>query len=475
MRYRYEGSEMAFRPHWAGFRLPALMILAALALAATNITAAQATTRTLSFPAGAPLGRLIAIDPGEPRLSTEWQWGWDRIGKPLGDARGEVKVPAGTHLALALDSKAGGALGALSGLPGGALEKVVGYDLPLSDAVLAALGRLKPPTGIYLHQQNVSDADLARLAGLGALKGLRVSKGGRITSATLAALGRLKGVEQLFLEWGAVDSRGLFYLAQLPVLRRLELQNVSTGEGLRDLAEFPALEQLTIRNLDSLGLGDLLLPTTCKSLNLTGFGNYPEEDFACIERFSELETLTTSYLIDDDCAAHLTALKSLKRLSLSYGLDAHPGDRRLSDAAAAHLAGIKTLESVGLAYGRYSDRALESLATLPRLKSLGIVNYAGFTETGLASLKGASALEDLRLLDSGPVKMTDKALLALAELPKLKKLYMWDRGQITDAALARLRQLRPGLTVEIDREMWRQRAKEAKAKREAKTGKLSNR
>ena len=429
----------------------------------------QATTRTLSFPAEASLGRLIAIDPATTSQSTAWQWGWDRIGEPLGEARGEVRIPAGTRLALALDAKAGGALAALGRLPAGALEKVVAYDLPLSATLLEGLQRIKPPTGIYLHQQEMSDADAARLAGLGALRGLRVSNGKPITSVTLAALGRLKGLEQLFLESESIDSRGLIHLAQLPALWSLYLRCVSPGPGLRDLAKCATLKELTLRHLEGPGLRDLTLPPSCMALMLSGTGKYEARDFAAIARLDGLETLSISCEIDDACVVHLAVLKTLKnlRLTLSMSLGGM-NESVLSDAAVKQLSRISSLEELTLTYGIYTDQALESLAGLPRLKVLGMINNDYFTEAGLAALKRAPALEELRLRGYGHDKtndFTDQALLTLAEFPKLKKITLSGHGRITDPGLARLKQRRPGLGVVISSDQAREERQTLSEKR----------
>lgn len=456
-------------------RYPVMLILWALALGPA-VALGQATTRTLSFPAGVSLGRLIAIDPATTSQSTAWQWGQDRIGMPLGDARGEVRIPAGARLALALDAKSAGVFDALARLPAGAFEMIAGYDLPLNDALLGALRQIKPPTAITLHQQDISDADAARLKGLGALRGLRVSNGNSITSATLAALGRLKGLEQLFLESESIDSRGLIHLAQLPALRSLYLRCVSPGPGLRDLAKFPALEHLTLRNLDGPGLRELALPPTCKSLSLTGTGKYEKGDFASIARMDGLETLSISYVLDDACVAHLKVLKTLKNLRVTFAAVVGPEDHYLSDAAAMQLARISTLEDLSLTYGNYTDRALAALAGLPRLRVLGMVNNDHFTEAGLAALKRAPALEELRLRGDGDGNIndfTDRTLLTLAEFPKLKKLTLMKRGEITDAGLAALKMRRPGLKVVIEREQAREEARKRAEKRKAekmKTG-----
>lgn len=460
--------------------------LAVLALSLwPALATGQATTRTLSFPAGASLGRLIAIDPENPQAISWWS-GWDFIGESLGEARGEVVIPAGTRLALGLNAWAVDAVpAALAKLPAGTIEMIANHEQLLDESLASVLGKIAPPTGLYLHLHDVTIQTAARLERLKTLKGLRVSNDTPITSPTLAALGRLKSLDNLFLEWRAIDCRGLGRLAELPALKHLSLLNASAGPGLHDLAKLPALEELIIRNLEGPGLRDLALPPSCKTLRLNGFGNYQEKDFAQIERLRGLEGLVMTYVIDDHCVTHLKALSSLKQLSIIFTFTSPVDDRRLSDAAAATLAEMPSLESLHLAYGLFTDRTMESLAKMPKLKKLYLSSNAGrYTEAGLRALGRAPVLEELWLRGVsrsphgcsmyGTVdEMTDKELMLFAEYPRLQKLTIMKRGQITDAGLAQLKQRRPGLKVVIEQEQAQEEARKRAEKRKAekmKTG-----
>jgi subtilisin family serine protease len=133
-----------------------------------------------------------------------------------------------------------------------------------------------------------------------------------------------------------------------------------------------------------------------------------------------LETLRVYRMITDDAVAGLSSARSLKALLLAG--DFQDTRQLITDASLADLSKIKSLESLGLYYGKFTDKGMEYLSGLPRLKSLQIPNNrVRETERGI----------------------TDAGLEHLSKLAHLEELDL--RGQFSDEALKRLKDRRPGL------------------------------
>jgi hypothetical protein len=92
----------------------------------------------------------------------------------------------------------------------------------------------------------------------------------------------------------------------------------------------------------------------------------------------------------------------------------------LDDAALASLDGFSELTKLRLSRNRLTDHALNALAELPKLESLNLYGNTAITDAGL---------EDL------------------ARIVALRRVYLWETG-VTAAGLERLERLRPDLTVQ---------------------------
>jgi hypothetical protein len=94
----------------------------------------------------------------------------------------------------------------------------------------------------------------------------------------------------------------------------------------------------------------------------------------------------------------------------------------ITDVALASLSKVGSLESLGLYYGKFTDKGLEHLSGLPKLKSLAIPNCRTFTDAGLEHLSKLSHLEHLDLR----------------------------RGSFSDAGLERLKEALPNCDIKAD-------------------------
>jgi hypothetical protein len=101
------------------------------------------------------------------------------------------------------------------------------------------------------------------------------------------------------------------------------------------------------------------------------------------------------------------------------------------------------IESLIVSRTCFTDDGLAALTGNDKLRAL-CLDKSKITDTGLAGLKG---LPGLRTLSLRRTQITDRGLVVLREMPNLEFLrlgsvYDQDRGVITDAGLARLRELR---------------------------------
>ena len=239
------------------------------------LAAGQATTRTLSFPAGASLGALLDLNHpwdldypfwfgGEYRLS--WWNGIEYAVKKVGEARGKVRVGGnvrpGLNVSLtALESSA--TLEALAGIKAREIPVIYG---PVTPKNYTWVGRLDPAIDLYLEAKELDEAMVAELARHPELKGLKLWYHEQ-TTRTLELLSRLTSLEEVSLE--NLKSSALIHLARLPRLRALAINHPTPDEGLRALAKLAALERLEMSNMDRPRMEFIERPPRLKDLSFT--------------------------------------------------------------------------------------------------------------------------------------------------------------------------------------------------------------
>lgn len=109
------------------------------------------------------------------------------------------------------------------------------------DAWLAALGGRRAGNAVFLAGSAVTDAQLVKLADLGAIRRLDLP-GTEIGDAGVAHIARLASIEELNLSSTSVSDAGIAALKALPKLRKLTVRNTYVeGTGIESLQ---ALEEL---------------------------------------------------------------------------------------------------------------------------------------------------------------------------------------------------------------------------------------
>ncbi len=135
---------------------------------------------------------------------------------------------------------------------------------------------------------------------------------------------------------------------------------------------------------------------------------------------------------------------------------------QFGDDDLLRIAGIPWLQRIVLAESRVTRRSLESLANLPKIKSLDLSgttltddDFLAVTKlTTLAELmlndcpwlrdehlSGLAEMKQLRKLEFSSPEITDKGLRVLEQLPELKTLVVGDCSDISEAVIETLKKL----------------------------------
>ncbi|MCC6538320.1 MAG: hypothetical protein IT162_12260 [Bryobacterales bacterium] len=222
---------------------------------------------------------------------------------------------------------------------------------------------------------NAVPEDLARLAGLTALRELRLpgplwnrnADSGKNLSGEMRHLARLGTLQRItfsdhFLDRIRFTDEGLLAIGGLDNLREITLRQAEVkGRGLKP---FTLLEALDIE----------LCPVN-------------DEGFAAVGNMKRLRRLrAANTLITSAAMERLTALADLEDLDVS--------GTEIDDAGVQHLAGLKHLRRLHLAGTHITDESIEIIARLPALEELSLYRTK-VTNAGLRRLRAARALRSV--------------------------------------------------------------------------------
>jgi len=124
---------------------------------------------------------------------------------------------------------------------------------------------------------------------------------------------------------------------------------------------------------------------------------------------------------------------------------ASPGMRLEAPALAALESAAAQIVDLNLAGTALDDAGMKAIGALPSVTHLRLARNR-LTDAALADLAALPSLEHLNLYRNAGV--TDSGLAALAASPKLRELFVWQTA-VSPAGVARLREQRPGLAVDI--------------------------
>jgi Leucine-rich repeat (LRR) protein len=197
-------------------------------------------------------------------------------------------------------------------------------------------------------------------------------------------------VTYLFIPGARIDNSASDLIADLRYLKSLKLQKCEIAPSVR-------FSRIVLPSVNELSLDETRL---CKA-QIEGIAALP---------LAKLE-LYRAGLTDE----------SLKSIGLQTSLESLAlGGDRISDKGVEYLAGLSKLKYLGLQNVRISDRAAVWLVKLQQLEVLDL-SGTDFGDAGLEQLSGLSRLEVLRLNDTG---VSDRALSVIPRLKRLRYLYL---------------------------------------------------
>jgi serine/threonine-protein kinase len=130
------------------------------------------------------------------------------------------------------------------------------------------------------------------------------------------------------------------------------------------------------------------------------------------------------------------AMPELKGCRLLQWLDL--GATGITNKSLETLGALSRLRVLSIAKTEVSNRGLAHLKILPNLEELYVALIPQVTDQGMVHLGG---MRELRALGLGATGITDRGLAPVSNLPNLEFLALW-RTSVTDAGLARLCRLK---------------------------------
>ncbi|QDU58562.1 redoxin domain-containing protein [Aeoliella mucimassa] len=336
------------------------------------------------------------------------------------------------------------AMAAIAALP--ELEAIGTYRTAVSDEGYRILAQNQQLRAVYAGYTAITDTGLTSLAQLPNLRAISLSATNPefrgddpepvITNSGLASLKNCPDLEHLDINGSQVTDQGLRQLASdCPNLRRLSLDYSSlTSDGLQHLGLFKELEYLRCYGIDINDqvvehFGDLH-----KLRNITGDLELSNAGVMRLASLPSLERLGISGKCDDACMPAVAAMPALKELSIQHTL--------ITDEGFSQLANSTTLERVQITGNRMTTRCVETLATMKRLKHIGIMNVDPRADGAPVwqQLEELSFLEQELLLCECP-RLEPDDIAKLSSFRHLKQLRIDGRQTFTDADLAHLQNL----------------------------------
>ncbi len=403
---RVLGLSSPARPWYARARTgvaPALGLVLGAALSA----AAYASTppRWVHLPEDAPAGALFVRDAGAP-----YDAGWTF----LAAAQGSVKVPRGMELRFVATPPR-----QPCGCPPDPDDEESASNVPPPAAVerdlVAALSRGNMSEAFFDHAL-VDGAALEYLASLPTVRSL-VLEDAKLPPEALAAVGRMTRLENLNLEGTGPLAVDLGAVGGLTSLKALQIGWTDADDlTLTALSGLRNLERLDLEKtkVEGPGLAWLAPLPRLRRLDLHQTPLGPQAGAA----LSLLRTLTWLDLketgADDALLRRLDGLDRLVSLDLS--------NNNVTDRGLAALSGLPSLRHLSLRGNPVGDEGMAAIGALTGLTYLDISD-THVSDVGMARLSG---LRNLRVLKADGTALTPEGRDALVRrLPRLRELRYW--------------------------------------------------
>jgi Leucine-rich repeat (LRR) protein len=253
-----------------------------------------------------------------------------------------------------------------------------------------------------------------------------------ITDADLARVAGLPQLHRLDLSHTRISDVGMEYLKSLPAVSELNLYFAEfiTDDSIASLKTWSRLERLDLRGTRVTSrvfeyLGHL---TGLKSLDLS-HTQIDDEGFEELAALTRLEDLAIgANRLSGACLSLLKGLPSLRRLDVGgiQRVDSGLWGIALTDDNLQRLADLTQLEALSLAGANLSDRGIDRPGQPEAIR------------TELRDLSKLVKLVNLRTLDISGTPVSDDALRPLASLPNLRELRVGLARNLHDAAVPNL-------------------------------------
>ncbi len=199
--------------------------------------------RILRFPADRSLGVVHTRPAREARDDVSEYADW----QPLGDARGEVRLPKDAEVRLVVSSIGSKDLSPLGRLHADDVQSLSLRGTQVNDDQFRHVGRLTGLAHLELEQTEITDAGIKHLADLVNLRFVDLSafgvnaRGFGIGDDSLRILAKLPRLSRLSLRLTKVSDAGMAHMAGMKALRSLSIGGTRvTDAGLVHLKELPA-------------------------------------------------------------------------------------------------------------------------------------------------------------------------------------------------------------------------------------------
>jgi hypothetical protein len=260
-----------------------------------------------------------------------------------------------------------------------------------SEAELGLVGHKSLPTHLSLRG-TFTDAGMRHLRELNGLFSLGIHSS-RLTAAGLEPLTSLAHLAVLSVD--ATDD-WMPYLAQMPHLRALSVQDTTAGdEGFAALSRSRSIEYIWGRrchNLRRRGFIALATMPALRGLSVSCL-NVDNEGISMLPAFPALKELMPMD-VPDAGYRHIGRCERLESLVLMYCRDT-------TDLATEHITGLGKLSYYFNSYTMISDRTPELLSTMNSLERITFDTCHGLTNSGIARLARLPKLREVRVSGRG--------------------------------------------------------------------------
>lgn len=250
-----------------------------------------------------------------------------------------------------------------------------------------------------------------------------------------AEIAKLKRITRIVATGSTMTDKGLADLATMANLEVLHIggamntPSTFTVEGLKALAKMPKLRDidLSFSSVGDAGLAALKTAPRLGQIYLIGAKNIGRPGLVALAEMKSLSGLVLQWVEVNEEVEALAASTSLQDITF---MAAYNSKIVIDDVGAMHLAKIKTLTKVVLWHTKVTDKTMIALATLPKLRTLIISK----TAVGDEGFKVFANHAELGTIWAGETQVTDASAAAFAAMKKLSSLSV-DSAKMTDAGL----------------------------------------